>query len=923
VDHCGTIAKDRPPGARRPARRGSHTATGLRSLIALIATIVLLSAVPASSAQTHAAAPLAVGVAVPMTYLNGTVVWGTNLTGLSGTSVQLYNATRVALGSAVASGTGGTWSFSVPLNANYFVVAANSSTLGEGGGWTQVAVGVSPSTGNLLQVWPLVPYDNASFVLPDYVNLSAYSDSPGHLQEPMLSWESDNVLYIGSVNGTLKLLNYSLVNQSVRAIANWTALDENMMAYAGWLNNAFLTEDGSWVYEFGCPKACTATGPFWSYAVNLTTGSTYAHNWTTLGTLPHNPQVQIDMVGLAGNLSTEIVLVGGDPSHPATAHAYDIWNESAWTAGTLPFFEANNVYWVPQLESYFDVEAGGYGNDTVAQVRLGGSGDGSTLTTVYTGSWGSGGDRINFVQGVFFNVTGRTLTASGGYNNNGGGAQLETFTYDLAGNGTISGVGPVWTRSYSCKVCGQEIPTVESDEHRPMTVATGPALAAEYTDLFGLNNSWLVDPASSAGFASTNQSLFGDNPLVTSSGAMNQGGYDARPDSALDGQFVNASRMIAPASLDCLATAGKVPCPIQGTAAGTTVGTVYYLWDASTSEFAFPASSGLAQDGPPGPLAVTVQNNSTAVQASWSAPSNDDPALNYTVSWNTTNGSTVLASGSRGLPPTSERFAVASAYGDRTCLSVVAWNLHWHDAPATVCGGSLLGPPGPPTDLRVDGTTLSSATIAWDPAVGIVSNYTLFYGPSCSSLETADSGINGTAYTILGLNPGSAYCAETVAVNPAGPSAGSRPLNFTTSSPSPSNGFIDPGWGTTLPTIGPGGASGPYGTLTTGSTGTGGGSSGLPCPAPPCGTLGGSTSSGSSGGPPSIHIPGLVLTPVAPASGSGGLRFTPPDLAVILAGIAIGCSGRFARRESRPLGDGLTVSGIALALVALAIAILV
>jgi hypothetical protein len=893
----------------------------LRGLIALVGLFVLLSAVPASSARTQGVAPLTVGVAVATAYLNGTLVWGTNLTGLSGVSVQLYNASRVAVGSPVTSGTGGNWSFAAPIDEAYFVVAANSSALGEGGGWTQVSLGSGPSLGNLLQVWPFVPYDNASFVLPDYVNLSAESDSPGHLQQPMLSWESDNVLYVGDVNGTFELLNYSLRNQSVRAIADWTLLDENLMTYTGWLNNAYLTEDGSWVYEFGCPSSCTNTGPFWSYAVNLTTGITYAHNWTTLGTLPHNPQVQIDMVGLAGNLSTEIVLVGGDPSHPATAHAYDIWNETAWTAGTIPFFEANNVYWVPQLESYFDVEAGGYGNDTVAQVRLGGLGDGTNLTTVYSGNWGTG-YRINFVQGVFFNVTDRTLTATGGFNNNGGGAQLETFSYDLAGNGTISGLGQVWKRSYSCKVCGQEIPTVESDEHRPMTVAAGPALAAEYTGLFGVNNSWLVDPASGAGFESTNQSLFGDNPLVTSTGDMNQGGYEARPDSALDGQFVNASRMVAPASLDCVASSGKVPCPIQGTAAGTSVGTVYYLWQASASEFAFPASSGLAQDGPPGPLSVSVENNSTSVQASWSAPANDDPALNYTASWNTTNGTGVVAVGSQGLPPTSERFAVPSAYGDRTCLTLVAWNLHWHDAPTTVCGGSLLAPPAPPTNLRLDGTTLSSATIAWDPPAGPVSNYTLFYGPSCSSLETAASGINGTAYTILGLSPGTDYCAETMAVNPAGVSPGSGPLNFTTSAPDSSDGFVYPGWSTSLPTIGPGSTGGPFGGLTIGSPSTGTGGSGLPCPAPPCSALGGTTGAGSSGGPPSVHIPGLVISPVSPTKGSGGLRFTPPDLAVILAGITIACTGRFARRESHALGDGLTISGAALALLALAVAIL-
>ncbi|MCI4367041.1 MAG: hypothetical protein L3K08_04760, partial [Thermoplasmata archaeon] len=122
-----------------------------------------------------------------------------------------------AVTSALTGLPTGAWTLNLPSGT--YAIYSNSTTV-FGGAEVQVTVGNTPVGPINLTAYPLVTYENASFVLPGWNNLSKYAENcnlalpcrtgapsvPYGSQVPITSWTQDGVFY---VNITLELVFYS------------------------------------------------------------------------------------------------------------------------------------------------------------------------------------------------------------------------------------------------------------------------------------------------------------------------------------------------------------------------------------------------------------------------------------------------------------------------------------------------------------------------------------------------------------------------------------------------------------------------------------------------------------------------------------------------------------------------------------------
>ncbi|HTT25976.1 MAG TPA: fibronectin type III domain-containing protein, partial [Thermoplasmata archaeon] len=371
---------------------------------------------------------------------------------------------------------------------------------------------------------------------------------------------------------------------------------------------------------------------------------------------------QVDMIGESGNMSIASVIDAG-----GLDIGYNLWNRTQWNLTRLPFFEANNIYWVPQLESYFDIQAGGAFTDRLVQLRLEGPAPGTELVPVASTTF-SKLYRTNGVNGLVFNATAQTLAFTA---QNATGSAI-TLLYAVAPNGTLGGLLRSWGNATSHFGSGSNTsayPNVESSEHRPTYPSDGPAYAGFWNGWFQ-NRSWLVDSGTGNWF-DTNQTFNHPDPS----------GYSYKENhlnpSALEGLFLNATYALIPWSYDCRTT--KAMCPILGNAATPGgPGTVWWTWRQGAPEFPYANTSGLAQTAPPSdPAGFDLSTFGRTIAVNWTPPDRDgSPLLNYTLFYGTTAGS---LNHSLSIPPqaTSAEFG-APLPGTLYYVELQAWNLHWH-----------------------------------------------------------------------------------------------------------------------------------------------------------------------------------------------------------------------------------------------------
>ncbi|MCI4331058.1 MAG: fibronectin type III domain-containing protein [Thermoplasmata archaeon] len=603
----------------------------------------------------------------------------------------------------------------------YFVVANNSSRWS--GSWEAVTVSGGRASVDLLAYrWLL--YGNATFVLPAWSNLAttasncnaAYPCGTGvyGTQDPLLSWTSDGVYY---VNSTHRLVFYNFANGSVRNIAPWLTLYDDIMAYQGIENTEWITADSAYVYEFGCTSDCSlsSTSPIVFYAVNTTTGQTFRHTYSSVtdGDLYSNAQIQ--MIGEDGNTSIAALITAA-----GTVYGYNLWNQTQWQLGTIPYFEANNIYWFPNLNSFLNVQADGSSSDGLDQVQLQGPAPGTSLVTVFQGYYGTN-FLCNGVNGVYLNVSSHRIGVS--ELTGGGPVRTEFWQYDargrLTGNYTL-----VQPTTYSSWPSNSAPANVYSSEHRPTMTSNGPMYNGDWDGMFG-NNTWLYEPTSKE-FLSPNLSFdhIGRGPNMRQSG---------QSPASVESLFANTTYSILSESVNC--RTNGTTCPIRGTATGTVPGTVWWTWRLGLPEFPFPVSASGAETLPPGPVNLTASSNTTSITLRWSPPPTQASyVLNYTLFWGPPGQpsahavdlwSSNLSYPIRGLPP---------ATSEAVCLQ--AWNLHWHNI----------------------GTCLNAST---EPSAGALVLHqfsatpsTLDRGMSVELIANASGGLAPLSYTFSGLPNG-------------------------------------------------------------------------------------------------------------------------------------------------------------------------
>jgi hypothetical protein len=579
----------------------------------------------------------------------------------------------------------GSWTLNLPSGT--YAIYSNSTTV-FGGGEVQVTVGNTPMGPINLTAYPLLTYQNASFVLPGWNNLSKYAENcnlalpcrtgapsvPYGSQVPITSWTQDGVFY---VNITFDLVFYSFANRTVQNISTWLPLYNNLMDYDGIENTEWITADGSVVYEFGCKSSCVGSSFVYFYAVNVTTGRSFQTAFTGVDEGQFAQNGQVDIVGESGNMSVASII-----DQSGVDIGYNLWNGTQWNLTKLPFFEANNLYWIPQLESYFDVQAGGSSTDRIVQYRLEGPAPGSSLVQVGAATFAKM-YKSNGVNGLVFNATNRTITFTV---QNATGTAI-TLLFSLGANGTLGGLVRTWGNGSSRFGSGPDTsayPNVESSEHRPTYVSNGPAFAGFWNGWFQ-NRSWLVDPVTGQWY-DTNQTFNHPDPM----------GYAYRENhlnpSALEGLFLNTSYALIPWSYDCRTV--KSSCPILGTASNpTSVGTVWWTWREGLPEFPFPNTSARAQIGPPSdPTGLNLTTYGRTIQVRWTPPSQGiDPLLNYTVYYGTTPGN--LSHSVSVAPQAASASIESTAPGTLYHVVVQAWNLHWHSpgANGSITTGLLFG----------------------------------------------------------------------------------------------------------------------------------------------------------------------------------------------------------------------------------------
>ena len=546
-------------------------------------------------------------------------------------------------------------------------------------------------------MYPYVAYDNATFVLPNWNKLSAYACNTNgptstcesdETQVPLLSWTSDGVFYVNSADN---LIFYSLVNATAYTIAPWTPLYQNTANYQEEANTEWITSDGSIVWTWGCLSVCTSSSTLTTFAVNVTTGAHYEHNWTGITDTNVLTNGESDIVGVNGAHADFSMI-----TESWELYLWNIANNTQWVGGSFAYFEANNDWFVPMLNSWFDMSAGGSTNDQVIQYKFSGTG----ISNVWEGYWAPTGTvTTNAAYGAAYNVTSRTVYIDAGGDGVSYGAALQVGTQ-----------GIVTAIAYT-KQSSTQYSTIAVSEKRGEVYSWGDLIGIQYYDTLG-NASWVYNPGSaysSTGYVDTNMPSYG--PLSTAGGTtvtFSQSWF------TYEAQGANASYSISGSSVICSGLYGEPgKCALSGTDTGTSSGTIYYIWQANLPEFPEATSSPKAEPYSPSvPTSVSATGGSTSVTLTWSAPASGwNPGLNYTLLW----GTSTAYSHTINLQPDTTSFIVTGlSAGNTIYFSLTPWNFHW-SGPTAIASATVVTPgvPSPPHGLGASSVTTTTVPLSW------------------------------------------------------------------------------------------------------------------------------------------------------------------------------------------------------------------
>jgi hypothetical protein len=283
------------------------------------------------------------------------------------------------------------------------ISSGTTAELAPAGANAVVAAPPTPAALTALGLVPTYGYYEKLYHLPGYDPLSGYLKNMdgGDFQIPTLASSSAQPLGIYYVDNSSNLDILFLANSSVRSIAHIVPLYQ-LYGYNEMLDNEFFVEYG---YDealfFG---TTTSTGGDYSIElVNLTSGSLLI--WNTTAAVVGTNQEPL----YVGN-NTVIVLSSND-----TIVAYNLASHESWIAGTTSYFEANNIYWIPQLQQLINVEAEGSSNDSVQQLNASYGSLGHVQFSIVTSINVDSDVRFNFVGGIGYNASLRQLAFTAGY----------------------------------------------------------------------------------------------------------------------------------------------------------------------------------------------------------------------------------------------------------------------------------------------------------------------------------------------------------------------------------------------------------------------------------------------------------------------------------------------------------------------------
>ena len=560
-------------------------------------------------------------------------------------------------------------------------------------------------------------YYEKLYHLPGYAPMSSYLNDLGGAdkQIPTLTSSSTQVTGIYYVDNSSNFDILYLNNSTVRAIAHIIPLYQRY-AYNEMLDNEFFVEYG---YDQALFFGTTTLGGrnYSIELVNLETGS--LRMWNTTAAVDSTNQQPV----YVGN--NTVVVVSSNNS----IIGYNLASHERWRAGTTSYFEANNIYWVPQVEQLINVEARGSTGDRVQQLNATYDSLGRIRFSIVVDFALDSGVQFNFVNGIGFNASARQLTFSAGYFRGD-----TVYTYVLQ-----------YLPSYVLSVSLAAKYTVLPGDTPLLFTGQRYVYTSDYViggNVGGIQ--YLFDPWTGAALP-TNRTF---QQGVACANACFEGLFAPSQDYMLD---YNAS--------------------LRNESAFYNV--VYAYHDASSP---YPLSV------PTAPTELSTGSvTSTTVPLAWTNPTG------------TLTGDVVLqaayTTSCGAYVPIYSPHSVFSSFtvtnlssGNEYCFEVEASNPAGNSSPSVALVIATIT--GAPLSLTWSVATAKSIALTWTPPVtspslGVIDSYTVLqasYTGSCGSYSTSYAEVSDP-YTVTDLISGSFYCFEVEAVDGGGTSAVSSPVN--------------------------------------------------------------------------------------------------------------------------------------------------
>jgi hypothetical protein len=255
------------------------------------------------------------------------------------------------------------------------------------------------------------------------------AEATNYSQIPVLANSPEQPSGIYYVDNGSRLVRVPVGGGPATVVANVTLLHQEYAQYAGMTANEFFLPYG---YDEALFYGTGTANGLYVETVNLTTGATDLRN-SGIPLAAENQQATM--------IAPDVVLVVSENPRclstncPANLTALNMTDGTTSNAGVVPFFEANNLYWVPPLRQLLDVEADGSFGDEVEQWDEQANG---TFALAAEVPFASLAEPIDWVDGVAYNATGSIAFSAGGMG--------EAVTFVLAySNGRLT---PVGERSY-------------------------------------------------------------------------------------------------------------------------------------------------------------------------------------------------------------------------------------------------------------------------------------------------------------------------------------------------------------------------------------------------------------------------------------------------------------------------------------------